>query len=165
MSFSKSYQLTIACLLIVTLALTQKSHAQNSPQDYVDAHNAARAAVGVGPIEWDDQVAAYAEQYANERINDCLLQHSSGPYGENLAMGSDDSLTGTYAVQMWVDEQQYYDYSTNTCADGQQCGHYTQVVWSNSVRVGCARVQCYNGGYFVTCNYDPPGNYVGQWPY
>ncbi|KAK9690529.1 hypothetical protein RND81_09G134900 [Saponaria officinalis] len=118
-------------------------HAKNSPQDYVDAYNAARAAVGVGPIEWNDHVAAYAEQYANERINDCLLQHSSGPYGENLAMGSDDSLTGTYA----------------------QCGHYSQVVWGNSIRVGCARVQCYNGGYFVTCNYDPLGNYVGQWPY
>ncbi|KAL9238529.1 hypothetical protein vseg_012935 [Gypsophila vaccaria] len=153
-----------SCFIIVSFALIQKSHAQNLPQDYVDAHNVARAAVGVGAIEWDDQVAAYAEQYASMRMSDCALEHSSGPYGENIAQGY-DSLTGTYAVQMWVDEQQYYDYSSNTCADGQQCGHYTQVVWSNSVRVGCARVQCDNGGYFVTCNYDPPGNYPGEWPY
>ncbi|KAL9238530.1 hypothetical protein vseg_012936 [Gypsophila vaccaria] len=166
MNFVKPLNLMFLCFIVVTCALTQISHAQNSPQDYVDAHNVARAAVGVGPIYWDDQVAAYAEQYAYERINDCALVHSvGGPYGENLAKGSGDFVTGTYAVQMWVDEQQYYDYSSNTCADDQQCGHYTQVVWSNSVRVGCARVQCDDGWYFVTCNYDPPGNYPGEWPY
>lgn len=37
----------LICLAVVTIAiLGQVSHAQNSPQDYVDAHNTARAAVG-----------------------------------------------------------------------------------------------------------------------
>lgn len=120
----------------------------------------------MGEIEWDDQVAAYAEQYASMRMGDCALQHSQGgPYGENLALGSGDFMTGTYAVEMWVEEQANYDYDSNTCADGEQCGHYTQVVWSDSNRVGCARVQCDNGWYFVTCNYSPPGNVIGQKPY
>ncbi|CBI25105.3 unnamed protein product, partial [Vitis vinifera] len=126
---------------LMGLALAHTCCAQNSPQDYVDAHNAARAQVGVGSITWNDTVAAYAQNYANQRISDCNLVHSGGPYGENLAKGS-GSLTGTDA-----------------------CGHYTQVVWRNSVRLGCARVQCNNGWWFVTCNYDPPGNYVGQRPY
>nr|P83834.1 RecName: Full=Pathogenesis-related protein; AltName: Full=PR-1; AltName: Allergen=Cuc m 3 [Cucumis melo] len=33
--------------------------------DFVDAHNAARAQVGVGPVHWT--VDAYARQYANDR--------------------------------------------------------------------------------------------------
>ncbi|KAK9666562.1 hypothetical protein RND81_14G193900 [Saponaria officinalis] len=154
-----------ACFIIASLAFVQISHAQNSPQDYVDAHNAARAAVGVGNIAWDDTVAAYAQNYANQRMGDCALQHSGGQYGENLAEGSGDFMTGTAAVQLWVNEENYYDYNSNTCAPGKECGHYTQVVWRNSVRLGCARVQCSNGWFFVTCNYDPPGNVIGQKPY
>ncbi|XP_074310355.1 pathogenesis-related protein 1B-like [Silene latifolia] len=165
MNYPKPYQYLFSCLIIVTIALIEISHAQNSPQDYVDAHNAARDAVGVGPIEWDDTVAAYAQEYANSRINDCLLEHSSGPYGENLAQGSGDFMTGIEAIKLWVDEQVDYDYNSNTCADGKVCGHYTQVVWRDSIRLGCARVECDNGWYYVTCNYDPPGNFVGQWPY
>jgi len=157
---------TFPCFVIaITLALTLQCHAQNSPQDYVNAHNAARAAVGVPNIEWNDQVAAYAQQYAQQRIGDCALQHSGGPYGENIAWGSDGSLTGTAAVQLWVNEKADYDYNTNTCAPGKQCGHYTQVVWRNSIHLGCARVQCNSGGTFITCNYDPPGNVIGQKPY
>ncbi|KAK2987450.1 hypothetical protein RJ640_018587 [Escallonia rubra] len=86
------------------------------------------------------------------------------PYGENLAKGSGD-FTGKAAVDLWVGEKQYYDYNSNSCASGKVCGHYTQVVWRKSARVGCARVRCNNGWWFITCNYDPPGNYVGQRPY
>ncbi|KMT00994.1 hypothetical protein BVRB_9g222550 [Beta vulgaris subsp. vulgaris] len=140
-------------------------HAQNLPLDYVNAHNTARAAVGVGNIQWNDTLAAYAQQFANQRKVDCALQHSGGPYGENLAIGSGASMTGTAAVQLWVNEKANYDYYSNTCAINKVCGHYTQVVWSNSVRLGCARVQCNNGWYFITCNYDIRGNIFGQKPY
>ncbi|KAI3762269.1 hypothetical protein L1987_52694 [Smallanthus sonchifolius] len=54
------------------------SHAQNSPQDYLNAHNAARAQVGVGNMEWNPSLAAYAQSYANQRIGDCNLVHSGG---------------------------------------------------------------------------------------
>jgi len=59
-----------------------------------------------------------------------------------------------------------YTYSTNSCASGKVCGHYTQVVWKNSTKIGCAGVVCSNGGGIIYgCNYDPPGNYSGQKPY
>ncbi|XP_050210997.1 pathogenesis-related protein 1B-like [Mercurialis annua] len=157
--------LIVLISLIMGLAMVNPSHAQNAPQDYLNAHNAARAQVGVSNIVWDNTVAAYAQNYANSRISDCNLVHSNGPYGENLAKGSSSSMTGTAAVNLWVAEKPYYDYGSNTCTGGKQCLHYTQVVWQNSVRVGCARVQCTNGWWFVTCNYDPPGNYIGQKPY
>ncbi|KAJ6310359.1 hypothetical protein OIU76_015148 [Salix suchowensis] len=148
---------------LVSLALVHPSHAQNLPQDYLNAHNAARSQVSVANIIWDSTVAAYALNYANSRISDCSLVHSNGPYGENLAKGS-GSFTGTAAVNLWVAEKPRYDYASNSCVGG-QCLHYTQVVWRNSVRVGCARVQCTNGWWFISCNYDPPGNYIGQRPY
>ena len=152
-------------LMGLALALAHICYAENSPQDFLDAHNVARAEVGVGPITWDNTVAAYAQNYANQRIADCSLVHSAGPYGENIAWGS-PSLTATEAVNLWVTEKSDYDNNSNTCATGRTCGRYTQVVWSRSVRLGCARVQCNNNkGWFVTCNYDPPGNYVGQRPY
>lgn len=73
--------------------------AQNSPQDYVDAHNAVRAEVGVGPITWNNTVAAYAQKYANSRVENCELEHSGGPYGENIAEGY-GNLNGVDAVKM-----------------------------------------------------------------
>ncbi|KAJ0077475.1 hypothetical protein Patl1_36325 [Pistacia atlantica] len=118
------------------------------------------------PVTWDNTVAAFAQNYANQRIGDCALVHSGGggKYGENLAWGSAD-LSGTDAVKMWVNEKANYDYNSNTCAAGKACGHYTQVVWRDSVRIGCAKVRCNNGGTFIGCNYAPPSNYNGQKPY
>ncbi|XP_064941426.1 pathogenesis-related protein 1A-like [Musa acuminata AAA Group] len=97
--------------------------AQNSPQDFLDAHNTARVCVAVGPMSWDDGVAAYA----NKRRADYQLFHSGGTSSRD-------------AVSLWVAEKQYSDYDSNTCDGGKVCGHYTQVVWANSVYLGlCPR--------------------------
>ena len=160
-----AHPLTVSSTYLIMLVLAVAVRAQNSPQDYLDVHNEARAQVGVGPMEWDDTVAAYAQSYANQRINDCNLIHSRGPYGENLFWGYGADFTGRDATFMWISEKQFYDYGSNSCLSGQQCRHYTQVVWRNSVRLGCARVRCFNGAIFITCNYDGPGNYINQRPY
>ncbi|KAF5733242.1 putative STS14 protein precursor [Tripterygium wilfordii] len=160
------YNSLLVFMMMALLALLlEPSHAQNTPQDYANTHNTARNQVGVSNMTWDDAIATYAQNYADSRIDDCNLVHSNGTYGENLAKGSSGTFSGVDAVNLWVAEKAYYNYTSNSCAVGQQCGHYTQVVWRNSVRLGCARVRCNNGWWFVTCNYDPPGNYVGQRPY
>ncbi|XP_020234033.1 pathogenesis-related protein 1 [Cajanus cajan] len=155
---------SLFCMLGLVM-VGHMANAQDSHADYVNAHNAARAQVGVPNLAWDDTVAAYAQNYANQRKGDCRLMHSGGGnYGENIAMSTGD-LSGTQAVKLWVDEKPYYDHQSNSCINGQECLHYTQVVWRNSVRLGCAKVRCDNGGTFITCNYSPPGNYAGQSPY
>jgi len=56
-----------------------------------------------------------------------------------------------------------YDPYSEICSG--VCGHYTQVVWEKSVRVGCGMAECSNlegasfGGSFVICQYYPGGNY------
>ncbi|CAN0921006.1 Pathogenesis-related protein 1 [Linum grandiflorum] len=90
-------QLTI--LIIALLSVLHFTAAQNSPQDYINAHNRARAAVGVGRMRWDNRVAAFARDYGNKIKANCDFKHSGGPYGENLAFGRPD-ITGTKSVQM-----------------------------------------------------------------
>nr|AAT46023.1 pathogenesis-related protein 1 [Brassica rapa subsp. oleifera] len=143
-------------------ALVHPSKAQDSPQDYANAHNQARQAVGVGPVQWDGTLAAYAQNYADRLRGDCRLVHSGRPYGENLA-GSSGDLSGVRAVNLWVSEKASYNYPSNTCNG--VCGHYTQVVWRKSVRIGCGKARCNNGGTIISCNYDPRGNYVNEKPY
>ncbi|KAJ0076668.1 hypothetical protein Patl1_35629 [Pistacia atlantica] len=110
---SSTLSLTLLCVMGLALALVLPSHAQNSQQDYVNAHNATRAQVNVGLMTWDNMVAAYAQNYANQRIGDCRLVHSGAvadprflpsPYGENLAWSSGD-LSGIDVVTLWVDEK------------------------------------------------------------
>ncbi|CAI9294496.1 unnamed protein product [Lactuca saligna] len=161
-----SFKLSFTLVCLFTLAILHTINAQNSQQNYLDAHNdAARTPVGVADIIWNATLATYAQNYANQRKSDCNLINSAGPYGESLAKGS-GSFTGTAAVNLWVAEKIYYDYAANTCASGHVCGHYTQVVWSNSNQLGCARVQCTNNGWwFVVCNYYPRGNINNESPY
>ncbi|KAL8136972.1 hypothetical protein V2J09_002973 [Rumex salicifolius] len=133
---------------------------------FLAPHNAARARLGLPPLSWSPTLAAYAQSYANKRRNDCALEHSNGPYGENIYWGSGSRWTAGDAVASWVVEGRWYDRRSNSCGYGQDCGHYTQIVWRSTRRVGCARVVCLGGaGVFITCNYDPPGNYIGERPY
>ncbi|KAI5661234.1 hypothetical protein M9H77_20557 [Catharanthus roseus] len=152
MAIIPSTKFSLALICLVSLALFPSSFAQNSIQDYLDAHNAARAQVGVGLMRSDNQLATFALDYAN------------GPYGENLAARTGD-FSGRQAVDMWVSERRFYDYGSNSCRGG-VCGHYTQVVWRNSDRLGCARVRCSNNTWwYVICSYAPRGNIIGQRPY
>nr|XP_010904535.1 pathogenesis-related protein 1B-like [Elaeis guineensis] len=141
----------------MVVAMAHSTLAQNSHQDYVDAHNKARQEEpGVGPVSWN---------YANKRKRDCYLEHSYGPYGENLFSGWGKEFTAADAVEAWVSEKDWYDYYTNTCDRRGVCEHYTQVVWRNSTQIGCARVKCPRGDVFITCNYYPPGNVPGERPF
>ncbi|CAM0878883.1 unnamed protein product [Alopecurus aequalis] len=140
--------------------------AQSSPQDFLNLQNAARAGVGVGMLSWDSTVAAYAESYADKRKSDCLKIPSGGPYGENFFQGvAGISWTVSDAFFSWLGEKANYNCASNACVEGQACGEYTQLVWANSTRVGCATVTCAAGGTFITCNYDPLGNIAGERPY
>lgn len=155
---------SIAALAVLPVGFSQGA---DSEQDYLDPHNAAREEVGVEPLTWDSTLADYAQGYADERAVDCATAHSHGPYGENLFWGSAGSaLTAYDVVDSWVSEKQFYDYESNSCAPGKVCGHYTQVVWADTKRVGCGRGKCDHGrGDIIICSYDPPGNWEGEWPY
>ncbi|XP_013646411.2 pathogenesis-related leaf protein 6-like [Brassica napus] len=160
-----TFTTTSVLIVAISILIIASSVQSTEQQDYLNTHNAARSQVGVPNIVWNATIASYALNYANARRSDCNLVYSAGPYRENLAKGSSSTFSAISAVNLWVAEKPYYNYSTNSCTGGKHCFHYTQVVWRDSVKLGCARVQCTNGWWFVICNYDTPGNYIGQYPY
>ncbi|KAL2490887.1 CAP superfamily protein [Abeliophyllum distichum] len=109
MSSSRTNSILIFYPLIALTLFAHFSISQNTPQDFLDAHNKARAEVGVQPLVWNHTVADYALNYAHKRYGDCNLEHSQGPYGENLAEGW-GKLSSVDAVNMWVGEKSCYDY-------------------------------------------------------
>ena len=100
-----------------------------------------------------------------ERKGDCELVHSHSGHGENLFWGSGKQWEIADAVGRWVAENSAYDYEKNACLHNKACGHYTQMVWKETKRVGCAKTACDSGDMFIVCQYDPPGNYIGERPY
>ncbi|KAI0639329.1 hypothetical protein C8Q77DRAFT_53695 [Trametes polyzona] len=110
---------------------------QSDIDQYLQAHNSVRAQHGASPLTWSDDLAAKAQQWANN----CVFEHSGGklgPFGENLAAGTGNSYGIQSAVKSWTDEVSEYD------PNNPQPSHFTQVVWKASTQVGCA-VQSCNG--------------------
>jgi uncharacterized protein YkwD len=146
------------------------------------AHNAVRAGVtpaaspALPALVWSPELGASAQAYADK----CVFGHSDGKYGENLFAGTGlidgkKEIDGTSVVEAWAGESAHYTYETNGCSSGEACGHYTQIVWRDSAKLGCGRALCKTGSPFGdvnggewqnwVCQYDPPGNYVGEKPY
>jgi len=158
----------VAVVLILGSELPRYSSAVSiEAEEFVSAHNAARADVDVGPLVWSHKLEDYALKYGEEQRDhhNCAMVHSRGPYGENLFWGYGKPFAPADAVRSWVDEKQHYDYDSNSCAPGKVCGHYTQVVWADTKEVGCASITCRDKATFIICSYNPPGNFVGEWPY
>jgi uncharacterized protein YkwD len=136
----------------------------------VAEHNKWREAVNVPALRWSNEIAAYAKEWATTvqkqygKQDFCGLTHRpNGRYGQNLFAGY--RMTPQGGVNMWAAERHDYTYTTNSCANGKACGHYTQIVWRNSTEFGCAEAQCGNGTKLWICDYNPYGNIVGQKPY
>ncbi len=131
----------------------------------VNAHNSWRQEIGVAPLSWSPKLASFAQDWANTLVARNEFKHrANNNYGENLAASQGKSFSPTSVVKYWGEEVRDYNYKTNSCKSGEMCGHYTQLVWNKTKEVGCAKAQSGNKEVWV-CNYNPPGNYIGQKPY
>jgi pathogenesis-related protein 1 len=127
------------------------------------AHNAVRATQFIRPLTWSDALAARAQDWANTLLaRGEFVHYPKSPYGENLFEIDGATASPEQVVEAWSAESRDYDYATNRCR--KVCGHYTQVVWSSTTKVGCGVARSARREVWV-CNYDPPGNYIGKRPY
>jgi pathogenesis-related protein 1 len=134
-------------------------------QQMVNAHNSWRKTTGVAPLSWSPKLASFAQDWANTLVSRNEFKHrANNNYGENLAAAQGKSFSPKSVVEYWGEEVRDYNYNTNSCKPGEMCGHYTQLVWQKTKEVGCAKAKSGNKEVWV-CNYNPPGNYVGQKPY
>jgi len=68
---------------------------------------------------------------------------------------------GTEATDAWYDEIKLYSFNSPGFSSG--TGHFTQVVWKGSKKLGIGYALTSDGrGLYVVAQYSPPGNYMGQ---
>lgn len=125
----------------------------------LNEHNKKRALhKDTSALSWSSELASYAQNYADNFDCSGNLVHSGGPYGENLALGYD----ATGAVDAWYGEISNYDFSNPGTSSN--TGHFTQVVWKGTSKVGCGIKTCDNvWGHYVICSYQNAGNVGGQY--
>jgi|SRR5215831_8941462 len=177
--------IAVAAIMILPWAALQGSYAQSDiASTILKTHNDERTAVGVPDLVWSDSLATDAKSWA-EHLASLPPKPSSQPYwnqccggepdlvhakvtgqGENLWAGSAGGYSTADSVQSWAKEKDHWNSDTKTCASGEVCGHYTQMVWKNTEKVGCASAIGNHGKFeFLVCRYSPPGNYNGENPY
>lgn len=132
-------------------------------------HNRERAAAGAAPMRWDGKLALDAAAYAPVLAQAGKLTHStpgSRPgQGENLWMGTRRAYDLEEMLGSWAAEKTLFrpgrfpDVSRS--GHWSDVGHYTQMIWPESLRVGCA-IRSSARWDVLVCRYAPPGNVVGE---
>ena len=124
-------------------------------------HNQARANHCAAPLAWSPVLARAAQKWAESlRDHGCAFDHSHGKYGENLAAGTIGYMNPSDVVAMWYGEKATYPWKNPGFS--MDTGHFTQLVWRATTQLGCGHVQC-GGNDLWVCEYDPPGNWDGQY--
>lgn len=148
---------------------TDNSHVQ---EEIVNLHNDLRRSVSppaqdMLQMSWSDDIKDIMQTW----VDKCKLTH--GPpstreikgyeMGENLFYSS-TQLSWTAVIKAWHNEVQNYKYPKGS-TNGEEVGHYTQVIWNSSYKVGCAMAVCPNNIYFYGCQYYRAGNFWTWRPY
>ncbi|PSN42953.1 Venom allergen 3 [Blattella germanica] len=162
----------------------------------VDVHNKLRSTVANGKenrgkpgpqppasnmraLTWDSELASIAQRWANQ----CDFGHDKCrnvqrfKVGQNVFMSFSSGSNQNYspewenAINGWYNEVDKYNKNeVQSYKFNSQTGHYTQVVWADTSKVGCGYTafRSANGGtvnkYYV-CNYGKAGNWIGETMY
>jgi uncharacterized protein YkwD len=129
-------------------------------QEMLEAHNQARADHCAPPLAWSGELAKDAQKWADAlNARGCAFEHSKTSHGENLMAGTAGAFGPKDAVSAWYAEQKNYRFGAGGFS--MHSGHFTQLVWAATKRVGCGTTTC-QGKQIWVCNYDPPGNMQGE---
>lgn len=154
-------------LLAGTLAAAQ-SFDDGFARRLLAAHNAERARVGVGALNWSNRLAVEAQPWADELARRGALVHTTdaarGGAGENLWMSAPGWYGPEDMIGAFVNERQYFRPgrfpNVSTTGNWYVVGHYTQLIWRDTREVGCAIGRSRDHEVLV-CRYWPSGNVEG----
>lgn len=176
----------VACMVVVAITrtgaptelLSGLTQAQNDA--LVAQHNAFRCLHGAPPMTYDATMASTAQNWADQlkTFKNCQMIHNKCdananmglsmtepcPWGENIAAGPSPAFFDQFpskAVDAWYDEISNYkvDGPNRKIVDdpAMHVGHFTQVVWKDSTKMGCGAAQC-GASSIIVCHYMNPGN-------
>ncbi|MFL6795518.1 MAG: CAP domain-containing protein [Sphingomicrobium sp.] len=146
-----------------------QSFASGFPGRILAAHNAERARAGVAPLVWDSALGTAAAAYATQMAMTGRFAHSDRSLrrgtGENLWMGTHSAFSVEAMVGGWASEKRFFTpgvFPNNSrTGDWEDVGHYTQMIWPTTTRVGCALASTGRVDYLV-CRYAGAGNIDGR---
>ena len=128
----------------------------------LDQHNALRAQHGAPPVTYDASLAAHAQAQADECLRKKQLAHGNNPgEGQNAfwqgGTAASDEASVAAAVASWYDERKDFKKAGGGVAGLGPAGHFTQLVWKGSTKVGLGIATTADSA-FVVVNYLEPGN-------
>ncbi|CAH1779986.1 unnamed protein product [Owenia fusiformis] len=118
-------------------------------------------------IVWDEEIAMIAQHWAatcpspERPLDENHLRGIPGRFnrlGQNAAFGQ---ASWSAVVAEWHEEQNFFIYGKPPKGN-KRVGHYTQVVWASSGKVGCGYAECSGSRKIYICNYALVGN-VAKW--
>jgi len=155
-------------------------------EEIVGVHNRYRSLVARGEerrgsqpsaadmrqMVWDTELASIAQMHADQCKfeHDCTSCRKTDRFGvgQNLYIYKQSVAAPANdwekAVTDWYEEVK--DFTSNRIEPFQfssATGHYTQLVWAETDRVGCGATSYKDGRWFTTlyvCNYGPNGNFL-----
>lgn len=163
-----------ALLLATPLMLGSTGRRTSLDARLLAAQNREREAAGLPALQWDDALASDAADWGRELAERGDLEHAADdpddedPQGENLWLGTRGAYTPEEMVGMWAEEKK--DFRPGIFPDNsrtgkfEDVGHYTQLMWRATGRVGCALAD--GRPYEVlVCRYREAGNVEGERPF
>uniref|UniRef100_A0A4Q8K5L9 U19-Liphistoxin-Lth1a_1 n=2 Tax=Liphistius TaxID=62150 RepID=A0A4Q8K5L9_9ARAC len=173
--------------------ITSQTTSNAEKNTILQLHNSMRKKVALGQetrgaqpkasdmkqLSWDDSLAEVAKKHAEQ----CKFEHDckdcrrtdNYPYvGQNIFVefsSGDLNKNWNKVVKAWYDEVEYF--SNNgvkkfTSGSGPVTGHYTQLVWGNTEKIGCGAVKYKStrpnmkSEILYVCNYGPGGNIINS---
>ena len=140
---------------------------QSEKQAILAQHNRYRNLHGVPKLRWNSSLEKSAQEWASA----CTYMHKPGGVddaSDNLAafMGFDPQDVYNVSATNWYLEVELYDFKKPERSKIEEIGHFTQMVWKSTKKLGCGRAACSKNNPFgkdgqwvyVVCQYDPRGN-------
>ncbi|KAI5466031.1 basic form of pathogenesis protein 1 [Mariannaea sp. PMI_226] len=151
----------ISCL---TLLLAPSTASTNDALQALALVNQARQVLRVQPLQWDSNLAAYAQYWANliaanqqpfshappqlrPQQGENIYQHAATHCDPNTDMSFQDGQPVTTGQEPWL--------------------HWSQCVWKDTTHMGCGLAYSTSESckYYVVCRYVSQGNILGQRPF
>jgi len=156
--------LVLIQLLILNLSLLgQNIFSDDDKILILSEHNFYRNVVGSSNLQWSDDLEFKAVEIVNQIVNNPIFYSYNLSYGMNIYR-SVEKPSPADIVRKWADEQKYYTGESITKKNLMIFQHYTQIIWKQTISVGCAMNKTKGGTYIVICVYNPKGNSIGQKP-
>ena len=149
----------IAFILRALIIQTISLDLEKIRSDILTNHNYHRKRHQVDALERSEEIEKVAQAYSEHLAEIEQLVHSHNGYGENLYYcwaSNSICVTGEKASQSWYSEVSKYNFNSPGYIPG--TGHFSQLVWKGSKKIGCGAACNSKNKCYVSCNYSPAGN-------